>query len=94
MSKKNKLFELEKLENVKFKFSYIIHFIVIIIISVILVASYYMKYNFANESIEEILFYMKNGLGNSDTSVFITAIKSCYLNFLLTFILLIFIFYN
>ena len=68
------------LNYIKVFFKYLfksIHIIYLLILIILFVASLYMKYNFSNETIDEIYFYLVNGAEKSDINVFISAIKEC-----------------
>lgn len=71
-----------------------VHIFFLMLLIILFVASLYMKYNFSNETIDEIYFYLTNGVANSDANVFIGAVKECLVFFLILFILTIGLFYN
>lgn len=55
----------------------IIHIFLLLIISIIIAGSIYLARNFPQTPFEELVFYYKNGVENSDSSVFLDAVKSC-----------------
>lgn len=71
-----------------------IHIIYLLLLIIMFVASLYMKYNFSNETIDEIYFYIVNGAEKSDINVFISAIKECLWFGLILIVLIIGLFYN
>ena len=71
-----------------------IHIIYLILLIILFVASLYMKYNYSNETIDEIYFYLTNGVNNSDINVFILAIKDCFWFALFLILIVIGLFYN
>lgn len=71
-----------------------IHIIYLLLLIILFVASLYMKYNFSNETIDEIYFYLINGAEKSDINVFISAIKECFWFAMLLIILIIGLFHN
>lgn len=72
----------------------IFHFIIIFIIIFIIVGSFVYKRLYPNETIEELLFYAKNGVANTDKSVFKNFMLKCIPMFLILYILGIGLFYN
>lgn len=77
-------------KNIKIGF----HIFLMFILACLLVGSFYLKFAYANESVEEFYFYLTNGVGNSDSSVFWIAFKNCIIFVILFTIVLISIFYN
>lgn len=71
-----------------------IHILFLVLLIILFVASLYMKYNYSNETIDEIYFYLTNGVNNSDINVFIVAIKDCLWFALLLILIVIGVFYN
>lgn len=71
----------------------VLHISILVIISAMIVGSFYLKIEYASESAEEFFFYFFNGVTKTDFNMFINAIKSCYLYFILIFLLLILLFY-
>lgn len=65
--------------------------VVIIVIAVLLVsAAYYISTNFPNQNIDEMLFYLSNGMKGVSTDVFETAISASVVPFIMViFIILI-----
>ena len=72
----------------------IIHVIWLIILTIVLIGSFYLKKEYANETVEEFYFYLTNGVGSSDISVFIIAVKECWWKVLLSLFIFIFVFYD
>ena len=72
----------------------IIQIIILLIATGIIVASFYTKSTFPMTSIEELYFYYNNGVQNSDSGVFISAIKFCLPYALLLFVILCALFFD
>ena len=62
--------------------------IILIISTIIFSFSTYMKQNFADQSIEEMIFYLVSGTDGTSSEVIISAIESIVLPFLLIFLIL------
>lgn len=66
----------------------IFHMICLLLLSICLISSFYLKKEYADESIEELFFYLTSGVGNSDLSIFLVATKKCiFFVAMVTFIL-------
>lgn len=61
--------------------------IILLLISILLSISLYFNYRFSSTNFEEIIFYLKNGVKSSDSSVFMDGVKFC-VPFVVSFILL------
>ena len=55
----------------------ILNILALLIISIIIVGSFFIKSKFPMVSVDELYFYATNGVTNSDNNVFILAIKTC-----------------
>ena len=53
----------------------ILHILLLVVITIIFAGAIYLKKNFPATPFDELIFYYKNGVENSDSSVFIDAIK-------------------
>lgn len=71
-----------------------IYFFIYILISVILVGSFFIRNQFPTVSFDELYFYLTNGVTNSDGNVFIDAIKKCLPFFILLMITIYIVFYD
>ncbi len=78
----------------KYKIYNVIYFIVLVIISVIITGSFFIRNEFPVTTFDELHFYLTNGVGNSDVNVFLDAIKTCLPYFLLLMIVFCFIFFD
>ena len=68
----------------------IIYVFIFILLSILIVGSFFIRNQFPSVSFDELYFYLTNGVTNSDGNVFIDAIKSC----LPFFIVLMIVFYT
>ena len=71
----------------------IISNILVFIIALLFIASFYIKKNLALVNFEEIVYYLNSGLSNSDNSSIFIAIKEC-LPYLIVLFLLLYIIFN
>lgn len=76
------------------KIKTILHVLVLLIFTIVIIGSTYLKIFFGNESIEELLFYLTNGAANGDMGVYFVALKVCLPFFVAIFFILISLFYN
>lgn len=72
----------------------ILHIIVLVSLSICLVGSFYFAIYFENESVEELLFYINNGVTQGSISVYAEALKICIPFFIISVFVLYCIFYN
>lgn len=72
----------------------ILHILILILTSVLLIGSFYIKKFYPNEGFDVLYFYLINGVENSDPKVFIDAIISSAPYFLIVVFLLISLFYD
>lgn len=72
----------------------VFNILLLLFLSIILVASFYIKKTFPMVTIDELYFYWTNGVTNSSDNVFISAINSCYIYVIIIFLLLIIISYD
>lgn len=66
----------------------------LLILTLILIVTFYFKFCFSNETIEELYFYLTNGVVHADAGVFLIAVGDCLLFFLLVFGVLLALYYN
>ena len=71
-----------------------IHIIILFLLSLIILATSYIKICFGNETIDEFIFYLTNGVGNGDMGIYIVALEMCFPFFLILFPFIISLFYN
>ena len=76
------------------KFLTVLHIILLLIIAVAIIASFYIKECFPMVTIDELYFYWTNGVTNSSDNVFIAAFNACYIKVLLVFAGLVLVFYD
>ena len=72
----------------------ILHIILLFIILVLIIGSIYVKINFSSTTFEEIIFYLKNGVGESDYTAFFVALKICIPIIVLMLVILYALFYD
>lgn len=53
----------------------------LLILTLILIVTFYFKFCFSNETIEELYFYLTNGVVHADAGVFLIAVGDCLLFF-------------
>ena len=58
-----------------FKF---INIIIVIILAILIAASFFIQKQFPMVSLEELYFYATNGVANSDTDIFYVGLKACF----------------
>ena len=56
------------------KIKKILLFLFLLVLTIVLVGTFYIRFFFANETIEELFFYATNGAKNADIGVYLTAI--------------------
>lgn len=56
------------------KIKKILLFLFLLVLTIVLVGTFYIRFFFANETIEELFFYATNGAKNADISVYLTAV--------------------
>lgn len=64
-----------------------------LVLDIILVGSFYLKIYFSGEPIDEMMFYLNNGVGNSNMDVLYTAIRVC-LPYCFAILVLLFILFD
>ena len=72
----------------------VLHILYLIVLVLILIASFYSVIEFPSENIEQYLYYGINGISESDSSILLHAIKNCIIPFILLVIIIIALFYN
>ncbi len=72
----------------------VLHILFIIALITALVVSIYIKIDFAHETLDEFIFYLRNGVKDADSSYITDALKKCWLPIVLLSILVIGFFYN
>lgn len=70
------------------------HIFILIIFSLIIIGTSYIKIFFGNETIDEFIFYLNNGAGNGDMGIYWLVIKTCFPFFLLLLFIMISLLYN
>ena len=55
----------------------ILHIVILFLIAVLIVTAFYIKFNYSNSNIEQVLFYSNSSLKDSDTSSINIAVKIC-----------------
>jgi phosphoglycerol transferase len=63
--------------------------LLLFVTSIILSATIYIKINFANQSVDEMIFYLFNGLKGTSTAVIVSALAKSLIPFLLLMLLLL-----
>ncbi len=76
------------------KFLTVLNIILLLILAIAIVASFYVKKEFPMVTIDELYFYWTNGVTNSDSNVFVVAFNSCVINVILIFSLFVVILYD
>ena len=72
----------------------VLNLLLLLIISVAIIASFYVKITFPMVTIDELYFYWTNGVTNSNSDVFISAFQQCVFWVLLVFTILFIILYD
>lgn len=72
----------------------VVHILILTISILIILGTSYIKIFFANETIDEFIFYLSNGVSNGDMGIYWLAIEMCFPFFLLLFLIIISLFYN
>ena len=72
----------------------VLQILVLLIVAILIVGTFYMQHEYPMVSFEELYFYMNNGAGNSDVNVFIKGIKDCFPYVLILMIIFYAIFYD
>ncbi len=78
----------------KSKILKILHMILLVIILIMIVGSLYVKLNFSSTTFEEVIFYLKNGVEEADSSTFFKALKICIPIILAVLLILYTLFYD
>ena len=76
------------------KFLKILHLISLFIVSIIFIGSIFVKIFFSKVNLEEVMFYLVNGIGEVDTSAFITGTVICLPLFTIFYLLVCSVFYD
>ena len=66
----------------------------LIFLTLILIVTFYFKFCFTNETIEEMYFYATNGVTHADAGVFLVAVGDCIIFFLIVLGILISLYFN
>ena len=72
----------------------VLFFILLLLISVLLIASFYIKQTFPMVTIDELYFYWNNGVTNSSMKVVWAAVSACIIPVLIIYLIYIFILYD
>ena len=72
----------------------ILNILLLLLISTLIIVSFYIKKTFPMVTIDELYFYWTNGVTNSSSNVFVCAFNSCYINVILLFIILVIVLYD
>lgn len=76
------------------KITTIFHILILVMFTLIILGTSYIKIFFGNETIDEFIFYLTNGVENGDMGIYVLAIKMCFPFFLILFLIIISLFYN
>ncbi|MGM9835068.1 MAG: LTA synthase family protein [Bacilli bacterium] len=82
------------MKKAKSKIKTTIHILILFLFTLVVLGTSYIKIFFGNETIDEFIFYLTNGVGNGDMGIYIVAIEMCFPVFLVLFPLIISLFYN
>lgn len=76
------------------KFKKILHLFALFLVSIIFIGSIFIKIFFSKVNMEEVLFYVTNGIGEVDTSAFIRGTVICLPGFLIFYYIVCSLFYD
>lgn len=78
----------------KTKIKTFFHILVLVVFTLIIIGTSYIKIFFGNETIDEFIFYLNNGVANGDMEIYVLAIEMCLPFFIILFLIVVSLFYN